>query len=227
MTKQRRPRRSVAESRGSARSRQRRCLCRRSTKVACPGEVNEAKVRIRRDESLALRWRSQGVVFRPDEKRRHRQRAPALTEDQLASVPRAAPIGDTGNQAEHALDVSSAVRDVEVEQPVVDLPGVLDEDLAPELAARVPRRVREQVPAEPPADEGSPSGSIMRGGLRVTPNGAPTSTRRDTRPGASSAKATDKGAPSELATTSTVGSSSPSTTSRRNVRPWSSRSTPR
>ena len=45
------------------------------------------------------------------------------------------------------------MRDVDVEQPVVDSLGVLDEDLAPELPARVPRRVREQVPAEPRADE--------------------------------------------------------------------------
>ena len=30
---------------------------------------------------------------------------------------------------------------------------------------------------------GSPNGSIRRGGLRVIPNGAPTSARRDTRPG--------------------------------------------
>ena len=39
---------------------------------------------------------------------------------------------------------------------------------------------------------GSPNGSISRGGLRAIPNGAPTSARRDTRLGASSAKATDR-----------------------------------
>src|SRR5436309_13120756 len=71
--------------------------------VACRGNSHEAKVRIRRDESLTLLGRSEGVVFGPDEKRRHRQRSPALAEDQLASVPKPAPIGDTRNQAEHAL----------------------------------------------------------------------------------------------------------------------------
>jgi len=40
----------------------------------------------------------------------------------------------------------------------------------------------------------------------VTPNGAPKSARCDTRLGASIAKATDKNAPIELATRSTVAS---------------------
>ncbi len=74
---------------------------------------------------------------------------------------------------------------------------------------------------------GNPTGSIRRGGLRAMPTGAPTSARRGTRLGASSAKATDKSAPIELATTSTVEKPSASTMSPKNVRPWSSRSTPR
>ena len=57
------------------------------------------------------------------------------------------------NQAEHALDVSSRVRDVDVEQPVVDTLGMLDHELPEELPAPVPRRIREDVPAKPMADE--------------------------------------------------------------------------
>ena len=85
----------------------------------------------------------QGVVFGPEEKRRRRQGSPALAEDQLASVPEAAPIRNTRNQAEPALDVPSRVRDVDVEQQVVESLWMLDEELAPELPAPVPRRSRE------------------------------------------------------------------------------------
>jgi hypothetical protein len=121
--------------------------------VPYPGNPNEAKVRVRRDERLTLLWRSERVVLGPDENRRRRQRSPALAKDQLASVPKAAPIGDAGNQAEHALDVSSCVRDVDVEEQFVDSLGMLDHELAPELPVAVARRIREHVPAEPRPDE--------------------------------------------------------------------------
>ena len=49
--------------------------------VACSGDSDEAEVRVGRDESFTLLGRSEGVVFRPEEKRRRRQRLPALAED--------------------------------------------------------------------------------------------------------------------------------------------------
>jgi hypothetical protein len=48
--------------------------------VPCPGNPDEAKVRIRRDESLTLPRRSEGVPFAPDQERRRRQSSPTLAE---------------------------------------------------------------------------------------------------------------------------------------------------
>ena len=85
-------------------------------KVPCPGNPKEAKARIRLDESLTLLRRSEGVPFAPDQECRRRQVSPTLSENQFPSIPKPAGIGDAPDQAKHALDIASRVRDVNVEQ---------------------------------------------------------------------------------------------------------------
>ena len=227
MTTQRRPGRSVARSPGSARSRRPRCLGRRSTGGGLCGKSNEAKVRIRRDESLP----SSG-----DPKASCSGQPSSVGSSTLASARRGSVRVGTPRRRQSAtqairLSMLSTFRRVCATSTSSTRSstrsGCSTMSCAKNL--RLPSRVAFEnmyVPSRWPMS-GSPNGSIRSGGLRMTPNGAPTSARRDTRLGASSAKATDNSAPSELATTSTVGSSSASTTSRRNVRPWSNRSTPR
>jgi hypothetical protein len=83
-------------------------------KVPCPGNPNEAKVRIRRHESLTLHRRSERVAFAPDEERRRRQSLPTLAENQLRSNAKPSDVGYALDQAEHALDISSLVPGVDV-----------------------------------------------------------------------------------------------------------------
>jgi hypothetical protein len=129
--------------------------------MACAGNPDEAKVRICRDESFTVLRRCKDVTVTPDKECRRRQRLPTLAEDDLRSIPEPSEIGDAVDQADHALDVSSHVRDIDVEDEIVDSLGMLDDDLTPELAARVSRRVREEVPAERLPDEREPKGKQL------------------------------------------------------------------
>ena len=107
--------------------------------------------------------------------------------------------------------------------------GCFDEDLAPELPASRPRVAFENMclPSRWPMS-GKAERKQQERSCRVTPNGC-----ADERKARDPARSVDRegdrqvAPPIELATMSTVGSSSASMMSRRNVRPWSSRSTPR
>jgi hypothetical protein len=121
--------------------------------VPCPGNPDEAKIRILCGESRTLLGRSECVPFGPDQERRRRQGSPTLAENHFSSISKSPGTGDAPHQAKHALDVASHVRDVDVEQQIVEFVGILDEDLAPELPAPVARRIREHVPAESLPDD--------------------------------------------------------------------------
>jgi hypothetical protein len=114
---------------------------------------------------------------RPDEERRHLQRAPAVTEDEAAADAQEA--GDALDHSEHAVEVAALMRDVGVEQVSSSFSAWATWISAQNL--RFPSRVgleSSQRPSVSPMS-GIPSGSSISGTWLSHPMGLPPAPARD------------------------------------------------
>src|SRR5215207_357609 len=114
-------------------------------------DADDANVRVLLGDWLRQVGRRKRVAFAPQEHSRHLQRLPTLAEDH--TTPEPTQIDRAPHEAEDAAVVPAHMRNIRIEQRVIEGLWMHHEDLAPELADAFARWVGQQESAKRLPDE--------------------------------------------------------------------------